>query len=94
MSDKKSPKFQTEVKELLDKSVVEEATAAVFQKWDSSLKELDESSLKIWGEYEAGKTIPELAKTYDLSVAQMTSWIGHIKKQLIQQLRTLCNVRQ
>jgi hypothetical protein len=94
MSDKKNPKFQSEVKELLDKTVVEEATAAVIKKWNNTLAELDDSSLKIWAEYESGKTIPELAKSHQLTVAQMTSWIDQIKRQMIQQLRTLCNVRQ
>lgn len=83
-----------DVEELLEKVVLEEATAEIWKSFEAALNSLDPESRKLLEIYLDGTNTQELSKATELPEATVNQWINQIKKQLQQNLRKEFRVKQ
>jgi DNA-directed RNA polymerase specialized sigma24 family protein len=86
--------WKQDVEKLLEQSVVEDAVARVFAKLEAALGELDGESRELLSRFFEGTSIATLSEEKGVSQDQIKLWIERAKRELYQQLRTRCAVRQ
>ena len=83
-----------EVEELLERVILAEVNNAVWKKFGEVLSILDPQSLALFERHLEGIPTEVLASESNLSTEETRSLLKQIKKDLIQQLRKNCRVRQ
>ncbi len=83
-----------DLEQLLDETIVTEAVAELMGKFEEALQALPPQSRDLISRHFDGVTLEQLGLENQVSLAQMEQWIERIKRELVQQLRTKCDVRQ
>jgi RNA polymerase sigma factor (sigma-70 family) len=83
-----------DLEQLLDETVVKDVVSEVLEKFDEAIEALPPDSRKILSQYFDGTTLDQLSREHSVSKDQMEQWIQRIKRELAQQLRTKCLVKQ
>jgi DNA-directed RNA polymerase specialized sigma24 family protein len=91
---KKKKTWVSDVEDLLQKSVAADAASRVWKRFEEALEKLDPQSADLFHDYLRGATPAELANRKHLSQEEVQNWIQKIKRDVIQQLRQDCKVRQ
>ena len=91
---KNENKLVSDVKDLAEQSITEEAIAKVQSLMDQAMSKLDAESQGILNEYFDGKTVEELSRMRGIEKSVMEAWIARSKRELINKLRSECRVRQ
>ncbi len=88
------PDYVEDVEELLEKTVLEEATQAVWKAFEQTLQKLDEESLRLLEEHFEGATVQDLSQKYSLSANQVETWLTKAKQEVGEGIRRESTVRQ
>ena len=91
---KPNGQLRADVEQLLKKSVAEEATAKVWERFEQALSQLDENSQAIFSDFLSGHNYETLAKQRGLKRTEVEEWIKQIRRQINEALRQTCKVRQ
>ena len=83
-----------DVHSLVSQSVLAEASEKVWEKFEGAMSQLDPASQALLRQFFDGVGVEELGKRHGLSEAQVGTWLGKARGQLIENLRTSFRVRQ
>lgn len=83
-----------DMEQLLDETVVKDAVAHIMQKLDDAVQALNPDSRALISRYFDGATLEELGREHSVPAEQVGRWIERIKRELAQQLRAKCLVKQ
>ena len=83
-----------DLEQLLDETVVTDAVAEILEKFDEAVAALPPDSRDLISRYFDGTTLDELGHMYSVSAEEMGNWIDRVKRELAQQLRVKCQVKQ
>ena len=83
-----------DVANLLQRSVAEEATSKVWERFEAALSFLDAESATLFQEFISGKDQAELAQSRGLSVDEVQAWLGRVKGEISHHLRNVSPVKQ
>lgn len=94
MKKKMNDTLRKEVSDLAERSVMEQANADVFSRFDGAMAELDTDSRELLRHYFDGVPIAKLSERCGVEIHELELWLERTKKQLINSLRARCTVRQ
>ncbi len=83
-----------DMEQLLDETVVKDAVAQILEKLDEAIGALPTDSQAILSRYFDGTSVEQLSRENSVTPHQMGAWIERIKRELAQQLRAKCQVKQ
>ncbi len=91
---KRDSSLTKDVEKLLETATLEEATAEVFSRFDNAIEGLDQQSREIFQLFLAGMSVAEISRNKNLEEKQLVQWMTSIKRDVLNQLRVNCKVRQ
>lgn len=74
--------------------VVDQAVAESLKKLQTALSALSQDSQEVIEEFFAGKTVQQIGESRGITASQAQDLVNKVKRDLTQQLRSLCKVRQ
>lgn len=86
-------KSQKDVKQLVKKVTVEEATQEVWKRFEKALLEMDEQSLVIFLQYLSGTPLGELSKKNHVEPHVLAQMVNHNKRELVRALKSQMRVK-
>ena len=94
MKKHKQDEWVEDVEMLLEQSVLEEATSAVWQVFEKALKNLDEESSNLVRQYLEGTPVKELSQHKQLTEKELEAWLAKAKRELIETVRREVAIKQ
>src|SRR5688572_2496694 len=86
--------FVEDVESLLKQSVVEEASAKVWDKFSAALEKLDPTSQELIKDFFAGRGLESIRKRHGISRAEAEAWLAKARRELVANLRNGFQARQ
>lgn len=86
--------IRKEVRELLRQTLLAESSASAWRHFERALECLDRSTLVILRPYFCGASCQEIARRLDLTEQEIQDLVRQGKRQLVENLRRRCKVRQ
>jgi DNA-directed RNA polymerase specialized sigma24 family protein len=86
--------LKTDVRDLLRRTLVAETSQQVWARFENSLRNLDHDSLVLLRRYFRGSSYRTIAHKAGLSEDECRQWLMRAKRQLSDNLRRQCKVRQ
>ncbi len=83
-----------DLEQLLDETVVRDAVSQAMEIFEEAICALPEDSRALISRYFDGTSVEVLAREKSVSADQMGQWIERVKRELAQQLRAKCTVKQ
>jgi len=91
---KENTPLSNEVEPLVKQLTIEQAAAEVLSRFELAVNSLDTESQDLFRLFLDGETPAELSRRKNLTEGQLREWLASIKREVIQQLRANCKVRQ
>ena len=86
--------IKEELAPLLEKSFVEEASQKVWSSFEKALLQMDDESLGLLRQHFSGMTVQQISAERNLKSQEVDAWLKKAKRQVMENLRRVCDVRQ
>ena len=86
--------LRTDVEKLVHDSIAAQANSSVWEKFEKAMETLDAESLTLLRRYLRGVSLKQLSEQSNVPESDVKGWIEKIKRELNNQLRKDCKVRQ
>lgn len=83
-----------DTEELLERVLIEEASAEIWKRFEQALGQFDEHNLKLFEDYLDGVTVEELSRRENIGTKELETWVKQQKRNLILRLHQGTKVRQ
>ncbi|MBY0372263.1 hypothetical protein K2X33_16400 [bacterium] len=83
-----------DMEQLLDETVVTDAVAQILEKFDEAVAALNPDSRDLITRYFDGVTVEEIGRDHAVSAETVSAWIERVKRELAQQIRAKCLIKQ
>lgn len=82
------------MEQLLDETVVTDAVALIMDKFDEAVAALSPDSRALITRYFDGATVDEIGRDHAVAPETVHAWIDRVKRELAQQIRIRCLIKQ
>lgn len=90
----RNPDLKEDIQSLLEETVLEEATQAIWEAFEKALGNLDAESLVLLRKHFEGVPAEKIANEKGLKTTEVETWLTQVRRELIESLRRDSNIKQ